>query len=162
MPLPRLELAYPGDATAILAVREAAIHGTAAQLYGTEVAADWVSRRGPDTDRELAERIATGVEVAIVARISGRIVAFGSIEPASNELRALYTAPAHGRRGIGSLILAELEAQARRLGMAELHMDATLNAEDLYRRHGYAALVRGEQPLPSGRTMTCVRMRKLL
>jgi putative acetyltransferase len=159
---PRLELARPEDATAVLAVRDAAIRGTAAQLYGTDVAADWVSHRSPDTDRELAERIAAGAEVAIVARIAGRIVAFGSIEPASNELRALYTAPAHGRRGIGSLILAELEAQARRLGMAELHMDAALNAEALYRRHGYAELGRGEHPLPSGRTMTCVLMGKLL
>ena len=98
----------------------------------------------------------------IVARTADQIVAFGSIEPASGELRALYVAPAHGRHGIAARILAALETRARRRGLTELHMNASLNAEAFYRRHGYAALGRGEHTLPSGGTMICVRMRKTL
>jgi N-acetylglutamate synthase-like GNAT family acetyltransferase len=159
---PRLEIARPDDAAGILAVRDVAIRGSAAAVYGIDVAADWASRRESDTAATLAELIGSGSELVIVARVAGRIVGFGAIAPATGELRALYVAPEQGRRGVASRILATLEAHARRLGMTELHLNASLNAEALYRRHGYAALGRGEHPLPSGRTMTCVRMRKVI
>ena len=143
-------------------MRDAAIRGTAAQAYGTEVAADWASRCGSDAAGDLAELILAGTERVVVARTAGGVVGFGAIRPDSGELRALYVAPEHGRRGIASGILAALETEARRLGMVELHLDASLNAEALYLRHGYAGLGLGEHALPSGRTMICVRMRKVL
>jgi GNAT superfamily N-acetyltransferase len=70
--------------------------------------------------------------------------------------------PSHGRRGVGTRILRRLERLAREVGAAELHLDASVNAERFYRAHGYAAEGRDEHELWTGRRMACVRMRKHL
>ena len=87
----------------------------------------------------LAHRLVSGEERAVLARdAAGHVVGFGSIIPAARQLRALYVAPEHGRCGVGAMILARLEAMAAGLGLPELRMDASLNAEAFYRRHGFA------------------------
>lgn len=42
------------------------------------------------------------------------------------------------RRGIGDLVLAELEARARRDGLREIELHAQCYVEAFYRGHGYA------------------------
>jgi predicted GNAT family N-acyltransferase len=46
----------------------------------------------------------------------------------------------HRRSGVGSLLLAELEAEARRQRMRGIRMHAQLSALSFYRRHGYTAV----------------------
>jgi putative acetyltransferase len=159
-----LEPARPDDATAMLAVHRAAIRGTAAAAYPPEVIEAWAPL--PITPAHidgLAQRLASGTEHAVLARdAAGHVVGFGSIIPSTCELRALYVAPEHGRRGVGAMILAHLEAMAVALGLPELQMDASTNAVAFYRRHAFAAEGAGEHMLASARRMDCVRMRKPL
>src|SRR5208283_3950217 len=96
------------------------------------------------------------------AEVGARIVGFGSIVPQTSELRAIYVHPDFGRRGVGSQILWALEHLARRHGLTELAMDASLNAEDFYLIHGFAVVERGEHTLSGGARMRCVKMRKAL
>jgi putative acetyltransferase len=98
----------------------------------------------------------------LVAEIDGGIVGFGSIAPNGSELRAVYVLPDFGREGIGGQILAALESLARRRALAELTLDASLNAESFYRNHGYAVVESGVHALRSGARMRCVKMRKTL
>jgi len=149
----------------MLTVHRAAIRGEAARFYSAEIIDDW----GPLPIRAenvggLADRMIRGEEEAVVARddATGRVVGFGSIVPAAEELRAVYVAPDHQRSGIGSMIVAELEARARKHGLSNLSMDASINSERFYRHHGFEVEGRGEHVLNSGRRMACVRMRKLL
>jgi putative acetyltransferase len=158
----RLELATAEDAEAMLTVHRWAVRGTAAHFYDPEIIEDWGSP-GPEDVERLAQRIVRGEEEAVVARdASGRVIGFGSIVPSSQELHGLYVAPEHGRSGIGAMILKELEARARRRGVDELSVDASVNAEPFYRCHGFEAEGRGQHALPSGRPIDCVRMRKRL
>jgi|SRR5215813_13008187 len=158
----RLELATADDAEAMLTVHRAAVRGTAAHFYDPQVIADWGSP-GPANRERLAQRIVRGEEEAVVARdASGHVIGFGSIVPGAGELHGLYVAPEHGRSGIGAMILKELEARARRRGVDELSVDASVNAEAFYRRHGFELEGRGQHALPSGRSIDCVRMRKRL
>ena len=46
--------------------------------------------------------------------------------------------PAWRRRGIAGLLLAALEAEARRLGIAEVGLHSQTYVQALYERHGYA------------------------
>ena len=46
----------------------------------------------------------------------------------------------HRRSGVGNLLLAELEAEARRQQMRGIRMHAQLSALSFYRRHGYTAV----------------------
>ena len=63
-----------------------------------------------------------------------------STEPA--RIRAMYTDPAHVRRGIGRLILALCEAAARDAGFQRLELMATAAGEPLYSACGYHVIER--------------------
>ena len=159
----RLEWATSDDAEAMLAVHRAAVRGTAAGFYDPAVIEDWGSPLQPENVAGLAQRIRCGEEEAVIARdAAGRAVGFGSIVPRAHELRGLYVHPAHGRSGIGAMIVGELEGRARRHGLTELTLDASINAEAFYRRNGFQVEGRGEHVLPSGRRIACVHMRKQL
>jgi len=159
----RLAKALPEDAEAILMVHRAAIRGTAAAFYEPAIIEAWapLPLRSDHIDA-LAQRIESGEEEAIVARDRRTIIGFGSFVPSSRELRAVYVLPGHGRRGIGGAILDALEIRARKYGLAELVMDATLNAEVFYQRHGFTVERNGEHILRGGQRMACIRMRKRL
>jgi len=159
----RLKGAVPEDAEAILMVHRAAIRGTAAAFYEPAIIEAWAPLPlRPDHIDALAQRIDSGEEEAIVARERGAIIGFGSFVPSSRELRAVYVLPGHGRRGIGGAILDALELRARKYGLSELVMDATLNAEVFYQRHGFTVERAGEHVLRGGMRMACIRMRKRL
>ncbi|MCK0198825.1 GNAT family N-acetyltransferase [Ancylobacter sp. 6x-1] len=158
----RLETARPEDAEAILKVHRAAIRGTAAAFYPPDIVEAWAPLpvRGDHVDA-LAHRIEIGEEEAIVARLRGRSLAgFGSFVPGNRELRAVYVLPECGRQGIGAAILAALEQRAVKYGLTEFILDASLNAEAFYHRHGYLTVRNGEHLLRGGLRMACIRMRK--
>ena len=85
------------------------------------------------------------------------------LDPARDaaRVRAMYTHPAHVRRGIGRLILTLCEDAARADGFLMVELMATLAGEPLYQACGYAAVERiddnrGGVPVP------LVRMQKAL
>lgn len=160
----KLEEALPEDAEAMLIVHRAAIRRTAAPFYAPHIIDAWAPLpiRHDHIDA-LGRRLETGEEEAIVARDRrGVVIGFGSFVPSRRELRAVYVSPDHGRLGIGGAILRALEQRARKYGLKELIMDATLNAEAFYQRHGFRSLRRGEHLLRGGQYMPCIRMRKTL
>lgn len=72
-------------------------------------------------------------------------------EPA--RIRAMYTAPAFARRGVGAALLAHCEGAARAEGFSACELMATLSGEPLYLRAGYALIeeiidARGGAPVP--------------
>lgn len=167
MPMPsniRLDTARPDDAEAILAVHRAAIRGTAVGFYAPEIIDAWAPLPvRPEHVDALALRVENGIEEAVVARRRGAgIVGFGSFVPGRRELRAVYVRPDCGRMGIGAAMLAALELRARKYGLKELVMDASLNAEAFYLRHGFVTERTGEHLLSGGLRMACLRMRKPL
>lgn len=77
------------------------------------------------------------------------------------KIRAMYTHPAHTRKGVGRLILSLCESAARKEGFVKVELMATLSGEPLYRACGYAQVERilderGGAPVP------LVRMQKNL
>jgi GNAT superfamily N-acetyltransferase len=77
------------------------------------------------------------------------------LDPASEpaRVRAMYTAPAFARRGVGLAILEHCEAAARAAGFARVELMGTLSGEPLYRRAGYQVIEellddRGGVPVP--------------
>ncbi len=72
-------------------------------------------------------------------------------EPA--RIRAMYTDPAHVRRGIGRLVLVVCERAAAAEGFTRLSLMATLAGEPLYAAYGFRAVQRltddtGGVPVP--------------
>jgi GNAT superfamily N-acetyltransferase len=86
------------------------------------------------------------------------------LDPASEaaRVRAMYTAPACVRRGVGRRILELCEAAARGEGFARTELGATVGGEPLYRACGYVEIERLEVPTPNGVTVPITRMGKRL
>jgi GNAT superfamily N-acetyltransferase len=81
------------------------------------------------------------------------------VDPA--RVRAMYTHPAHARRGVGRLILSLCEAAAASEGFTRLELMSTLSGEPLYTAYGFRPLERlldatGGAPVP------LVRMEKAI
>lgn len=138
------------------------MHQTAQSFYPEEVINGW----SPPTNNDRINQIKQAVENPdvwlIVAKQNNLIVGFGSITPKDNKLRALYVHPSFGRRGIGVRLLTALEYEARSLGLSHLQMDASINAELFYRKHGFETIEYATHQLASGQEMACVKMRKTL
>ena len=159
-----LRRGLPADALAILEAHRSAVRSTAATHYSQAIVDEW----GPadiatERVKNFERWIERGEEVIVVAVDStDAVIGFGSIVPSNSELRAVYVAAAHGRRGIGRAILSQLETLAREAGLNELSMDASMNAVPFYAANGFMSLGPGEHPMPSGNRMACMRMSKSL
>lgn len=150
------------DAEAIVHAHFAAVHQTASDFYPRDVLESW--SRQPDESRyqQIRQAIAKGQEFFLVAEDVSGVVGFGSIVPSLQELRALYIHPRIARRGVGANLLVQLERLAVLRQCAYLQMDASVNAEAFYGRHGYEVVERGVHRLASGHEMACVKMKKIL
>ena len=74
-------------------------------------------------------------------------------------VRAMFTHPAHTRRGVGRLILSLCEQAARAEGFNRVELVATLAGEPLYRACGYREMERFER---GATRVPLVRMTKQL
>jgi len=76
------------------------------------------------------------------------------------KVRAIFVHPDFARRGLGSLILAHVEAAAHSAGFLHFEMGSTLTGVPLYHLKGYVEVERIEVPLHNGEALPVVRMVK--
>jgi GNAT superfamily N-acetyltransferase len=96
--------------------------------------------------RNVAEELARGTRVLLVAHRDGLLVGSAQLELAARpnglhraEVQKLLVHTGARRRGVGSALLAALEQQARAAGRSLLVLDTRAGdaGEQLYLRHGY-------------------------
>jgi ribosomal protein S18 acetylase RimI-like enzyme len=79
----------------------------------------------------------------LIARVEGERAGLGGVrdlQPGIAEVKSMYVAPPHRGRGIGRMLLAELERIARERGCREVRLDSSrylTEAVALYRSAGY-------------------------
>lgn len=84
------------------------------------------------------------------------------LDPAKDaaKIRAIFVHPGWARRGLGTLLLAYCEDQAREAGFRRLEMGSTLTGAPLYLLRGYVEEERMAIPLPNGEALPVIRMTK--
>ena len=157
-----IRTARPNDAEAIVDVHFAAVHGVPTTSYSPAVIDSWYGTIGTNDRIERKRYNIKKGEHTVVAIVEDHIVGFGSIVLEDEKLRALYVRPEFGKHGIGKAILTNLEQFAVSVGLKQLHLDASLNAEAFYESHGYAVIEHGIHCFPSGGEIACARMIKKL
>jgi GNAT superfamily N-acetyltransferase len=90
---------------------------------------------------------------------SGRSPALLDAKSEAARIRAMYTHPAHVRKGVGRLILALCEQAAAAEGFRRVELAATLSGEPLYAACGYRPIERFSDAR-SGVAIPLVRMGK--
>jgi GNAT superfamily N-acetyltransferase len=84
------------------------------------------------------------------------------LDPATDaaKVRAIFVHPQFARMGLGSLILATVEAAAREAGFMRYEMGSTLTGVPLYQLKGYVEVERIGVPLWNGEALSVVKMVK--
>jgi GNAT superfamily N-acetyltransferase len=84
------------------------------------------------------------------------------LDPATDaaKVRAIFVHPRFARRGLGTLILARVEVEARAAGFRRYEMGSTLTGVPLYRLKGYVEVERIAVPLKNGEALPVVKMVK--
>ena len=106
--------------------------------------------------------VAEGRGAFLVVRLDGRPVACGALrrlEEGTGELKRMYVAPDERGRGIGRALLAALEEEARRLGLARLVLETgtrQTQAIALYRRAGFERIPAYGEYVSSPTTSVCM------
>ena len=76
------------------------------------------------------------------------------------KVRAIFIHPGFARRGLGSLILAHVEAAAVAAGFRSFEIGSTLTGVPLYTLKGYVEVERIAVPLANGEALPIVKMTK--
>ena len=154
------------DAEAIRRVHAASIRGLAASHYDADQIESW-----SDVDEDDYSLPAEGFHVVVAEAAGGEVdrgedddtvVGFGALDLESGEVRAVYVHPDHAGGGVGSAILAELEAAAADAGLMNLHLTASLNAVPFYERHGWVSTEPTTHELGDGLALEAQAMEKSL
>jgi GNAT superfamily N-acetyltransferase len=102
--------------------------------------------------------VTAGGEERIVAVDGGRVVGFAGRR--GGEVTALFVRPAAGGRGLGSRLLAAVEAAARRAGRGRLSVQAARGAVPYYRARGWRVARAEPAPLPGGMRLPAAWLEK--
>lgn len=91
---------------------------------------------------------------------AGRDAALLDPKTDAARVRAMYTHPAHTRKGVGRIILDACEAAARAEGFSRVEMAATMGGVPLYRACGYHDIEPFEAVTSTGYRVPLIRMGK--
>lgn len=144
------------DAEAAFDIRFQAIQHQCGTVYTNAQVVAW-------TCVPLTDKYRSSVEKDYqLACINGLPVATGLINLQNGELGAIFVLPQFMGQGIGKKMVTHLEHLARKARLTEIHLEATLNAENFYRSCGFTGSAQAIYNSPSGLQLACVPMRKQL
>jgi GNAT superfamily N-acetyltransferase len=149
-----IKRATPEDANAAFDIRREAIRRQCIGAYTAEQMALWTRGSADDGYSTLMEK------PFYLGWVNDEPVATGMLDLDNNEVGALFVLPQFTGRGYGKAMLDHLEALARELELAEVVLDATLNAASFYRACGYVGEQQAIYHSPSGLELACIPMTK--
>jgi predicted N-acetyltransferase YhbS len=124
------------DAEAVFDITKASIGGLAGASYSSAQIENWMGDRTPAFYEQLIAQ--GGMTVCLRG---GVVVGFVDAEP--GEVTRLFILPEAAGVGLGQRLLEIGIAQARRDHCGPIRLEATLNAERFYRKHGFQSVGRG-------------------
>lgn len=128
--------ACEGDGKAVFDITRLSVEALAKDHYSAEQIAGWMGDRTPD----YYERLIAGGRM-VIAEQDGTLVGFVDAEP--GEVTRLFVLPGAAGLGLGRRLLDIGIENARHGHSGSIRLEATINAEGFYRRHGFETVKRG-------------------
>jgi GNAT superfamily N-acetyltransferase len=128
--------ARPEDAETVFEITKASISGLAGASYSRNQIENWMGERTPTFYQEL---IAKGCMTVCLRNA----VVVGFVDAVPGEVTRLFMLPEAARLGLGRRLLDIGIAQARLGHSGPIKLEATINAEGFYQRHGFRSMGRG-------------------
>lgn len=136
-PMPTLRPYRPGDAPALLGLFRETIRRVNARDYGPEQINAWAS----DEIDPAAWGDRFRGRFVVVAEESGQPAGFAELEP-DGRVDRFYVSADHQRVGVGAMMMEALTAEARRVGLSRLSVEASLTALPFFEAQGFTVLER--------------------
>jgi GNAT superfamily N-acetyltransferase len=124
------------DAETIFDITKASIGGLARASYSRNQIENWMGERTPVFYEEL---IANG-RMTVCLRAGGVV---GFVDAVPGEVTRLFILPEAAGVGLGQRLLEIGIAEARLGHSGSIRIEATINAEGFYRKHGFRSIGRG-------------------
>ncbi len=135
MPLrPYFRQASAADVPALAALYALCARTLGPQVYGAEQVAAWASF-GQDSAAFRDYILQSDTWLVCAQDPAPNVLGFCSVD-AQGDVHALYVHPGHGRRGLGTLLLAHALAQARAQGITRFAAWATPFSRPVFERAG--------------------------
>jgi len=96
----------------------------------------------------------------VVAKQGGQVIGTGTI--VGNEIKRVFVDPAFQNRGLGRLIMRELEGRAILMGIGVVNLDASLPSKKFYDSLGYITLEKTFREVENNKRLDFYRMEKTL
>ena len=134
----KIRRARPEDVFDVHRVHTTAIREGARDHYAPEVVEVWVDAFNPNSFPKNIERM----EFFVAELEDGGIAAFLAFDLATAEIDSIYVAPWGRGLGLGSYLLGFAEETARRRGLENVWLDASINSVTFYTLHGWKEVER--------------------
>jgi putative acetyltransferase len=131
---PALRPFLPADTPVLAAIFAAAIQELTGDDYDETQQEAWASVA--DDEEEFGKRLAG--ELTLIASLKNAPVGFASLK-GKDHIDMLYVHPNAAGQGVASALLDALEKLAGARGATKLTVDASDNAQEFFRKRGYAA-----------------------
>lgn len=121
--------AEPVDATDVLAIKQAAIRSTGDTYSETQVEAWRPTEEALPTFKQAME---SDQFVVLLAETDDDPAGYGVLNVEEARIDAVFVDPEHAGDGLGSSLVRQLETRARMMGLSELTVVSSLNAQPFY------------------------------
>ena len=153
----RIRAAIASEFETLRELRDLSAHVGCRFVYAPEQLTAWLNRPLPDKMHALLNE-----GYVLVAEDEHQVVGYGALDPARNEVEAIFVVPSYAGQGIGRVLLRAIESLALGLNLEKLQLSASLNAVSFYSRAGYVSSGRGAFPLSESLVLEYESMEKRL
>lgn len=144
------------DAQVAFDIRNQSILAACPESYEIDKLKKW-------TSGELTEQFTRFVDdYCYLAIVNGETAATGMLDTQTCKVEAMFVVPKFMGCGIGKALLEFLESLAKKQGIGQLTLDATLNAAPFYRSCGYQGDKVEPYYSPKGVVLDSIVMTKVL
>ena len=149
--------AVENDAESIYSVHVSSIRISCASHYSAEEIRVWSGRQNVDQYRHF---IRLG-EICVAVK-NDVVVGFGHVSE-TGEIRALYVAPSETGKGIGKMLLKELERRTKeRVTPYQLTVQSTINSVKFYESQGFQLEKESWHTVGNDLSLKCFQLTKAI